>query len=196
MTGKDSNVTGQMMDMHWVIIQTSQTSHIREDSTRDGGIGKIAGTTTNRFMKMKMDWTFGWCKRLNVMIRTHRIKHCHIWPLLFQLLALWDTYLTYMTKQILIRRFQRNIHSITCTWSEGVIQTKIQLRRGLLQLRSSPAMFMAVEFPSFFFQKTTNVFRREQRTVFIELLLIGVSKYFARAWLVTIVENFKLIPRE
>lgn len=54
MIGKDSNVIGQTMGTHWGIILTSLISPIKDDSTRDGGTGRIAGTSMNPFMKTKM----------------------------------------------------------------------------------------------------------------------------------------------
>ena len=52
MTGKDSNVIGQTMGTGWGIILTSQISPIKEDSTRDGGTGRIAGTSMNLYDKL------------------------------------------------------------------------------------------------------------------------------------------------
>ena len=46
-------------------------------------------------------------------------------------------------------RFQGNTPSITCTWKEEVIQTKIPQRRSLLLAKSSLAMFMAADRSSF-----------------------------------------------
>lgn len=51
MIGKDLNAIGQMMGMGWGIILTSLISPIKEDSTRDGGTGRIAGTSMNLYDK-------------------------------------------------------------------------------------------------------------------------------------------------
>ena len=52
MIGRDSNVIGQTMDTGWGIILTSLISPIKEDSTRDGGTGRIAGTSMNLYDKL------------------------------------------------------------------------------------------------------------------------------------------------